>query len=294
MRKNILSGIFYGASASLWWGIIGVFYFKSVSYVGPIELVVHRTIWTAFLLIITTSLYSKWSLVFSILRNRKKTLILLITGILIFINWSTWIYAVVTNRLVDASFGYYMMPILSVFFGIIFLKEPYNKKKLLSILLVTASVIYLLINFNSVPWTGLIVGLTWSTYSLLRKKINVEADIGLLLESLFVTPIALFVFYLLILDGNYFFSIHEPLNSFWLFLAGAMTLIPLFLFLKGVELAGLGPSGMIFFLTPTGQFLLGIFYYNEFFDFTKFIGFIIIWIGVLIYLIDLKNTEKQN
>ena len=84
------------------------------------------------------------------------------------------------------------------------------------------------------------------------------------------------------------------LNSFWLFLAGAMTLIPLFLFLKGVELAGLGPSGMIFFLTPTGQFLLGIFYYNEFFDFTKFIGFIIIWIGVLIYLIDLKNTEKQN
>ena len=294
MRKNILSGIFYGASASLWWGIIGVFYFKSVSYVGPIELVVHRTIWTAFLLIITTSLYSKWSLVFSILRNRKKTLMLLITGILIFINWSTWIYAVVTNKLVDASFGYYMMPILSVFFGIIFLKEPYNKKKLLSILLVTASVIYLLINFNSVPWTGLIVGLTWSTYSLLRKKINVEADIGLLLESLFVTPIALFVFYLMILDGNYFFSIHEPLNSFWLFLAGAMTLIPLFLFLKGVELAGLGPSGMIFFLTPTGQFLLGIFYYNEFFDFTKFIGFIIIWIGVLIYLIDLKNTEKQN
>ena len=294
MRKNILSGILYGASASLWWGIIGVFYFKSVSYVGPIELVVHRTIWTAFLLIITTSLYSKWSLVFSILRNRKKTLMLLITGILIFINWSTWIYAVVTNKLVDASFGYYMMPILSVFFGIIFLKEPYNKKKLLSILLVTASVIYLLINFNSVPWTGLIVGLTWSTYSLLRKKINVEADIGLLLESLFVTPIALFVFYLLILDGNYFFSIHEPLNSFWLFLAGAMTLIPLFLFLKGVELAGLGPSGMIFFLTPTGQFLLGIFYYNEFFDFTKFIGFIIIWLGVLIYLIDLKNTEKQN
>jgi len=294
MRKNILSGILYGASASLWWGIIGVFYFKSVSYVGPIELVVHRTIWTAFLLIITTSLYSKWSLVFSILRNRKKTLMLLITGILIFINWSTWIYAVVTNKLVDASFGYYMMPILSVFFGIIFLKEPYNKKKLLSILLVTASVIYLLINFNSVPWTGLIVGLTWSTYSLLRKKINVEADIGLLLESLFVTPIALFVFYLMILDGNYFFSIHDPLNSFWLFLAGAMTLIPLFLFLKGVELAGLGPSGMIFFLTPTGQFLLGIFYYNEFFDFTKFIGFIIIWIGVLIYLIDLKNTEKQN
>jgi len=291
MNKNILYGILFGASASLWWGIIGVFYFKSVAFAGPIELVIHRTIWTAFLLIISTSLYSKWNGIIQIFKNKKKTLILLITGLLIFTNWSTWIYAVVTNKLIDASFGYYIMPILSVFFGIVFLKEPYNRQKIISVLLVVISVVYLLINFSAVPWVGLIVAITWSTYSLLRKKINVKPDLGLLIESLFMSPLALLAFYLISQDGNTFFSFNDPIISFWLFLAGAMTLIPLFLWLKGVELAGLGTSGMIFFITPTCQFLLGFFFYNEYFNLNKLVGFIIIWIAVAIYLHDLSREK---
>ena len=293
MKKNTLKGVLYAASGSLWWGTLGVLYFKSAAFAGPIELVVHRTIWTAFSLIITTSLFSKWHSFFSIIKKSKKIFYLFITGLLIFCNWSTWIYAVVTNKIVDASFGYFIMPILSVFFGILFLKEPYNRQKILSILLVIISVIYLLVNFSSVPWTGLIVAFTWSTYSLLRKKINVESDVGLLIESLFITPLALIIFYLIAVDGNYYFSFSDPGIAFWLFLAGPMTVIPLFLFLKGVDLAGLGTSGMIFFITPTCQFLLGVFFYDEYFDINKLIGFIIIWIAVLIYLYDLKNDEKK-
>ena len=291
MKKNTFYGILYGASGSLWWGILGVIYFKSVSYVGPVELVIHRTIWSAFSLIITTTLFSKWDIFFNILKKKKVLLYLFITGILIFCNWSTWIYAVVFNKLIDASFGYYIMPILSVFFGIVFLKEPYNKQKILSIFLVSLSLIYLLINFASVPWTGLIVGMTWSIYSLLRKKISVESDIGLLIESLFLTPIALIIFYFISIDGNYYFTFSDIKIAFWLFLAGPMTVIPLFLFLKGVNLAGLGTSGIIFFITPTCQFLLGVYYYNEYFDSNKLIGFIIIWIAVLIYLYDLHKEK---
>jgi chloramphenicol-sensitive protein RarD len=293
MKKNILYGIFFGTSASLWWGIIGVFYFKFVSFASPIELVVHRTVWTSFLLLVTTTLYSKWRDTFLILKDLKKTLLLLLTGILIFANWLTWIYAVVTNKLIDASFGYYMMPILSVFFGILFLKESCNKQKILSVSLVIISVIYLFFNFKSVPWTGLIIAFAWSTYSLIRKKINVQADLGLLIESTFITPIALFIFYIISLDGNNFFSLSDPATSFWLFLAGAMTVIPLFLFLKGVELAGLGTTSMIFYITPTCQFLLGAFYFDEFFDFNKLVGFIIIWIAVAIYLHDITRDKKE-
>ena len=294
MKKNTFHGILYGASGSLWWGTVGVFYFKSSSFAGPIELVVHRTIWTAFSLIITTSLFNKWDIFFKLVKKKREMSYLLLTGILIFTNWSTWIYAVVTNKIVDASFGYFIMPILSVFLGILFLKESYNKQKILSVTLVIISIIYLLINYSSVPWTGLIVGITWSLYSFLRKKINVESDIGLLIESLFVSPLALIVFYLISLDGNYYFSFSNPQIAFWLFLAGPMTVIPLFLFLKGVDLAGLGTSGMIFFIAPTGQFLLGIFYYNEYFDFNKLIGFIIIWITVAIYLHDLSREKIRN
>ena len=291
MNKNTFNGILSGGAASLWWGIIGVLYFKSVSFVDPIELIVHRTVWTAFLLLFAISIYSKWNDVFLVLKNIKKTLILFICGILIVTNWFTWIYAVVTNRLVDASFGYYIFPILSVFFGIIFLKESYNKKKLLAISLVIISVIFLLFNFQSTPWVGLIVAITWSTYNLIRKKLKVPADVGLFIESAFMTPFAIIIFYLLSKDGNNFFSPSDLKISFWLFLAGAMTLIPLYLYLKGVELAGLGPTGMIFFLAPTGQFLLGAFYYGEYLDISKLISFVIIWIAVTIYLHDLSGEK---
>ena len=287
-----MHGILYGASGSLWWGTIGVIYFKTTSFAGPIELVVHRTIWTAFSLIITTSLFSKWDIFLNTIKKKKEMFYLLITGILIFTNWSTWIYAVVTNKIIDASFGYFIMPILSVFFGIIFLKEAYNKQKILSVLLVAISVGYLLFNFASVPWVGLIVAFTWSIYSLLRKKISVESDVGLLIESLYISPLALIIFYLITIDGNYYFSLNDPKIAFWLFLAGPMTVIPLFLFLKGVDLAGLGTSGMVFFITPTCQFLLGAFYYNEYFDLNKLIGFIIIWIAVAIYLYDLSREKN--
>ena len=291
MKKNTFHGVIYGASGSLWWGTIGVLYFKSASFAGPIELVVHRTIWTALSLIVTTSLFYKWDVFFKVIKKKREMLYLLITGLLIFLNWSTWIFAVVTNKIVDASFGYFIMPILSVFLGILFLKEPYNKQKILSVLLVTISIIYLLINYSSVPWVGLIVGVTWSSYSFLRKKITVDSDIGLLIESLYMSPIALIIFYLITLDGNYYFSFTDPKIALWLFLAGPMTVIPLFLFLKGVYLAGLGTSGMMFFIAPTGQFLLGIFYYNEYFDINKLIGFIIIWIAVAIYLHDLSREK---
>ena len=172
MKKNTFYGILYGASGSLWWGTIGVIYFKSSSFAGPIELVVHRTIWTAFSLIINTSLFNKWDIFFKLIKKKKELFYLLLTGILIFTNLSTWIYAVVTNKIVDASFGYFIMPILSVFLGILFLKESYNKQKILSVTLVIVSIIYLLFNYSSVPWVGLIVGITWSFYSFLRKKIK--------------------------------------------------------------------------------------------------------------------------
>ena len=291
MKRKILNGILFSSAASFWWGIIGVFYFKHVSFAGTVELVIHRTIWTSFILLLTIIFYSRWDFFFEILNNKKKIFILFISGLLIFINWFTWIYAVVTNRLIDASFGYYIFPILSVLFGFIFFEEKLNKGRIISILLVLISIIYLLFNFKSIPWIGLTVAITWSTYNLLRKKINVQADIGLFIETIFIVPIALILFYFISQKGLNDFSLSNPNIMFWLFLAGPMTVIPLYLYLRGVELAGLGTSGMVFFITPTGQFLLGIFYFNEIFNVHKLIGFIFIWIAVIIYLKDLNQSK---
>jgi len=289
MKQAKLSGIFYAAFASLWWGVLGTLYFKFVSFATPIELTVHRTIWTAVLLIITTGIFSKWGEFKKIIKNEKNVIFLFISGILVSINWGTWLYAVSVNKLLDSSLGYYIYPIISIFLGKLFLNEKLNSNQIISVILVGISLIYFLIKLNELPWIGLTVAITFSLYGLIRKKIKVSSDIGLLIETLLISPIAIGIFiYLVNIDIN-IFSPSEPLLSFYLFWAGFMTLVPLFLFTLGFNLIGIGPASMILFLTPTSQFILGVFFFNEILTFEKLLGFIIIWLAVSIYLNELRK-----
>jgi chloramphenicol-sensitive protein RarD len=292
MNKEFNKGLLLAGFGSFWWGFFGVIYFKYIAYIGHIELVVHRCLWTAFTLILTTFFFSKWSIFFKILKNKSNLFYLFVSGFLIFINWGVWIYAIATNRIIDASFGYFIMPILSVMLGYLFFGEKLNKKRIFSILLVILSILYLIIaSIKSLPWVGLIVALSWGFYNLVRKKINVDTDMGLLIESLFILPFALLAFYLIASKGYNDFQLSDPPMMLFIYLAGPMTVIPLFLYVRGVELCGLGPTGMIFYITPTFQFLLGYFYYNEPFSITKLVSFIFIWIAVIIYLKDLHETN---
>ena len=292
MKPEFNKGLLLTSLGSFWWGFIGVLYFEYVSFIGHIELVVHRCLWTAVMLIFTTSFLSKWKIFIELLNKKKVLLSLFVSGFLIFVNWAIWIYAVATNRIIDASFGYFIMPIISVLLGYIFFKEELNKKRIFSILLVLISILILIfLNLKSLRWVGLIVALSWAFYNLVRKKINVDTDIGLLIESLYILPFALVVFYLIIKNGSNDFDLSKPSLSLILVLAGPMTVIPLFLYVRGVELIGLGPTGMIFYITPTLQFILGYFYYEESFSLLKFVSFIFIWIAVIIYLKDLYETN---
>ena len=292
MNKEFNKGLMFAGFGSFWWGFLGVIYFKYFAFIGHIELVIHRCLWTTITLIITTFFFSKWDIFFNIVKNKTYLIYLFFSGLLIFINWGVWIYAIATNRIIDASFGYFIMPILSVMLGYFFFNEKLNKKRIFSILLVAVSILLLLIfNFKSLPWVGLIVAFSWSFYNLIKKKINLDTDIGLLIESLYIFPFALIIFYLITINNYNDFEFSNPSMMFLIYLAGPMTVIPLFLYVRGVELCGLGPSGMIFYITPTLQFLLGYFYYNEPFSLIKLASFIFIWIAVIIYLKDLYETN---
>ena len=289
MKKKLFEGSLYAVGASLWWGVIGVIYFKFVSFASPIELTIHRTLWTALLLVFTTTYFSKWQEFIKICKSWNTLALLFITGLLVSINWFTWLYSISINNMLDASLGYYIFPIFSVFLGKIFLKERVNRNKIISIVLVFISMVYLLIGFKNIPWIGLVVAITFSLYTLIRKKINVSSDLGLFIETLLISPIAIVLFFLLVFDNVNIFGFNNPELSFYLFFAGFMTLVPLFMYIKGFELIGIGPASMIFFLTPTAQFFLSIFYLNQPLDLEKLISFIFIWIAVLIYLNELRK-----
>ena len=291
-KKNFNKGVLLTSLGSFWWGFFGVIYFKYISFAGHIEVLIHRSVWTTVVLIATTFLFSKWSIFIKIISDKKKLFILFISGFLIFINWGVWIYAVSQDKIIEASFGYFIMPIISVFLGNFFFKELITKKGKISIFIVIISVLYLLIlDFKSIPWVGLIVAVSWSFYNLFRKKINVETDIGLFIESLYLLPFVLVAFYFISINNYNDFSLSNPSLMPLLMLAGPMTVIPLFLYVRGVELSGLGPAGMIFYITPTLQFILGFFIYNEQFNINQLVSFILIWIAVFIYL---KDIYEKN
>ena len=170
-------GIGITALGSFWWGVLGVIYFEYVSYVGHIEVVLHRTMWTSLFLILTTFYFSKWSIFFKIINDTKNLITLFFSGILIFTNWSVWIYAVSSDQIINVSFGYFIMPILSVFLGYVFFREELNTKRIFSIVLVITSILIMIfLNIKTLPWVGIIVALSWAFYNLVRKKINRSSD----------------------------------------------------------------------------------------------------------------------
>ncbi|OUW73301.1 MAG: protein RarD [Pelagibacteraceae bacterium TMED216] len=289
MKKKLFEGSLYTVGASLWWGIIGVIYFKFVSFASPIEITIHRTLWTCLLLVITTTYFKKWPKFIKFCKSYKTIFLLFLTGLLVSINWFTWLYSISVNNMLDASLGYYIFPIFSVFFGKIFLKEKINKNKIIAIVLVFISIIYLLIGFKNIPWIGLTVAITFSLYSLIRKKINISSDLGLLCETLLISPIALILFSILVVNNDNIFGFNNIDLSIYLFFAGFMTLVPLFMYIKGFKLIGIGPASMIFFLTPTAQFFLSIFYLDQILNTEKLISFVFVWIAVLIYLNELRK-----
>ena len=133
------------------------------------------------------------------------------------------------------------------------------------------------------------MAITFSLYTLIRKKINIPPDLGLFFETLLISPIAIVLFCYLVLGENNIFGLSNPDLSLYLLFAGFMTLIPLFMYIKGFELIGIGPASMIFFLTPTAQFFLSIFYLGQPLNIEKLISFVLIWIAVLIYLNELRR-----
>ena len=291
-KNNFNKGILSSTLGSFWWGFFGVIYFKYISFIGHIEVVIHRSFWTTITLLLSTIFLSKWKIFFSLIKDKRKLLILFLTGILIFLNWAVWIYAVAIDQIIDASFGYFIMPIISIFLGYFFFKEKISNKGKISIFIVLISIIYLLfVDFNSIPWIGLIVAILWSVYNLIRKKIKVDTDTGLFIESLLILPFILIAFYIITKNNYNDFDLSNPSLMLILILAGPMTVIPLFLYVKGVELSGLGPAGMIFYITPTLQFILGYFMFNEPLNIQKLVSFFLIWIAVFIYLKDLYEKN---
>ena len=294
MKTNFIKGIIFACVAALWWGMPQPLFFDEINYIPSLEVAMHRGVWSFFVLFFSLVIFSEIKDFFKLFKSSKKIIILTITSLLIATNWLGFIYSVSINKVQDASLGYFLTPMISISLGYFILNENLNTRKIISVSLMLLACFILFTSLDSFPYLALLIGTTWGVYGLLRKQIEVSPATGLLYESGLITLIALpYLIYLNHLEIGYF-SFNLSFISIMLFLTGIVTIIPLFFFNLGLRYTTLSLAGVLFYIAPSFHFITSVFILGENLVNEKFIAFIIIWVGVSIFIYDVVRNSRLS
>lgn len=279
-RKTI--GIWYAVAAFSTWGVLPI-YWKVVKRVPADQILSHRILWSFFFCLVLIAVYGQWGAVKEALMDSKKRMTAVLGAILISANWFIYIWAVNSNHIVDASMGYYINPLFSVFLGVIFLRERLSRWQTVSIIIAALGVLILAVDYGRFPWIALSLALTFGLYGLVKKLGPMESLTGLVLETAMMTPLS--VIYLLYqqTQGNGAFG-HVPLYiTLMLMGAGIVTATPLLWFAKATNRVPLSTVGFIQYLSPTFSLIIGITIFHEVFMGVHWVSFGLIWLALILF-----------
>lgn len=278
-------GVLYGAGAYLIWGFFPL-YFKALQSVPALEIMFHRVVWSFVFLSLVIIIRQEWKQYLKAISSPKTLLIYLLAAGLLAANWLVYIYGVNTNRIVETSLGYFINPLFSVALGVFFLRERLRPAQWLPVGLAAIGVIYLTVQVGSLPWIALALAVSFGLYGLLKKIAPLNALSGLTLETGILFTPGLIYLTLLESQGVGAFSHNGWDLSVLLALTGVVTALPLLMFATAARSIPLYLVGILQYIAPTCQFLLGVFLYHESFSASQLIGFTIIWSALVIYSLE--------
>ena len=274
-------GVLYAFAAYGMWGFFPI-YFKLLQEAPALEILAHRVVWSFLFMILVISLLRGWGRLRSLL-TRRIVITYLVASVLLAINWFTYIWAVNSGFIVEASLGYFINPLVNVLLGVVFLRERLSTFQWLPIGIATAGVLYLTINYGHLPWVALVLASSFGLYGLMKKLAPLNGTNGLTLETGLLFLPALGILLLAEVQGAGTF-VHAGLGfSLLLAFSGFLTALPLLLFAEAAHLIPLTTLGFIQYVAPTLQFLIGVLLYHEEFTHVRVIGFSIIWFALLLY-----------
>ncbi|MBU2512707.1 EamA family transporter RarD [bacterium] len=284
-NKTALIGITSAISAYLIWGLSPI-YWKELHNLPALEIITHRIVWSFLLLFILILVFKQGREFFLVIRNPKMMMIMLVTSIVISVNWWVYIWSVNNGLIIQASLGYYINPLVNVLLGMIFLKERLRRFQLFAVILAVIGVSYLVIFYKTFPWVSLTLAFSFGFYALIRKIVVISSLVGLTIETLILSIPA--VSYLLYLNSQGHGSFKEVSLQLDLMLIGAalVTALPLLLFNLAGKRLMLATLGFIQYLAPTCMFLIGIFLWGEVIVTAQIICFIFIWAALILYSAD--------
>ncbi|WP_394146281.1 EamA family transporter RarD [Vibrio atypicus] len=292
-QQRAKQGVLLAIGAYTMWGIAPI-YFKTISDVSPLEILSHRVVWSFFLLAALLHFGRRWRGVRDVLKSKIKMTYLLATSIVIAANWLIFIWAVNTNHMLDASLGYYINPLINVLLGMLFLGERLRKMQWFAVVLASCGVLVQLIAFGSVPVVAIVLALSFGCYGLLRKKVSLDAQTGLFIETLILLPAAA-IYLLWIADSSTSDLMANPITlNLLLISAGVITTLPLLCFTGAATRLKLSTLGFFQYIGPSLMFLLAVLVYGEAFTADKAITFAFIWGALVVFSVDGIKTSRQT
>jgi chloramphenicol-sensitive protein RarD len=290
--KSVKAGVIFALAAYSMWGIAPM-YFKLLTSVPALEIVMHRIVWSVLVLCLLLLVRKKFSQVLKAIRDPKIITTLSISGILLAVNWLVFIWAVNNDRMLDASLGYFINPLFNVLLARFFLQERLTRLQLLAVFVALAGVAFLVFSYGELPWIALVLATSFSIYGLLRKKVTVDSMPGLFIESSIMLPFALLYWLIMDTSSGNMFANSMDLNII-LLLAGAVTTAPLLCFTAAARRIRYTTLGFFQYVGPSLMFLLAVLHYQEPLDTTRVITFVCVWAGLLIYVYDSVRVYRKT
>jgi chloramphenicol-sensitive protein RarD len=295
--SNEKIGQLYAVFAFLFWGGLSPIYFKEVSSVEPIEVLVYRVVFSVLTLLPFLFFKKEFSSFLKIIRDFRQLRNLFLSTIFVSINWLIFIWAIANDRILESSLGYYINPLVNVLFGFLFFSERMTKNQYIAIFVACIAILYQFVTLGYIPIVSLSLAISFALYGMIRKKINIGSIVGLFVEVLLLLPFALaYLIYLYNNQGLAFAQNNDIYISVLLLLAGLVTVIPLLLFNGAATRMRLATLGFFQYIAPTASFLIAVFIYHEEFNFDKLVTFSLIWLALIIYTFDsyLRNKNRNK
>lgn len=286
-------GLGLAIAANGWWGMSPIFW-KQLSSVAAFDAVAHRVVWSAVLLALVHTLRGRWSEFLAVARKPRNLGVGAASSMMLFANWSIFVWAVGEGRVIESALGYFLNPLVSVLLGRVVFAEKLRPVQLVSVVLAAIGVVWLTVDVGTLPWVALSLGVSFGIYGAIRKSAAFEALDGLSLEVGFlVVPLFLYLFVQQLGDAPTV-DFAEPRVVVFLLLTSVVTTVPLVAFARAVRLVPLSVVGIIQYLNPTLQFLVGVVLYNEAFEGGQVLGYSIIWVAVAIFAAESSRHARRT
>lgn len=275
------------------WGFVPI-YFKAIDHVPPQEVLCHRVLWSVPIIALMITLFRDWKSLATGLGSLRILGTLFASATLLALNWFVFIYAVSTGRILQASLGYYINPLVNVLLGIVFLKERLRPLQAVAVLLAAGGTINLTLHYGKLPWISLVLAVSFAFYGLIRKTVRIGSVNGLFVETTLIAPFALAFLLWKAQHGGVAFGNAGLQTSTFLVLAGAVTTFPLVCFTSGARRLRLSTIGLLQYLAPSLMFMLAVFFYGEALNLVSGITFGLIWIGLAIFVLDSMVLRQHS